>query len=99
MSYVQGTTVRLQADFANPETGAPVMPDNVVLTVVPPPGVGAEFERSLALAEIVADPDRAGRFYYLLDTEPGPGTWRYQFEAVGSESIVARKALTVSARL
>jgi len=97
VSYVQGTKVRLSADFRDPETYDPVAPTDIVLTVVPP--TVAAFEARLSDAEIVPDPDRPGRYFYVLDTTPEPGTWRYQFESVGQAATVERKALTVTRRL
>jgi hypothetical protein len=99
VSYVQGTGVRLQADFADPVTRAPVVPPDIVLTVKPPTGV--VFQRTLSGGDILPDARRAGRFYYVLDTSPEPGTWQYQFEAIGAvtDQVVERKAITVSRKL
>lgn len=98
MSYVQGTTVRLQADFSDPETHEPVMPAEVVLTVEPP--TLPVFERTLSAGEVLPDAERAGRFYYLLDTGAEPGTWRYQFEDPTADAgVVQRKEVTVTRRL
>lgn len=98
MSYVQGTTVRLQADFADPITDAAVNPAEVVLTVHPP--TGAPFQRTLTADEVQVDSAREGRFFYLLDTSSEAGTWRYQFEDPAvNVSVVQRESLTVTARL
>ena len=98
MSYVQGTSVRLSAEFRDPATRAPLTPNEIVLTVLPPSGVA--FERTLSGGEIVADLARPGRYFYVLDTSPAAGTWQYQFEAPDyPEAVVARKAITVSGRL
>ena len=97
MSYVQGTKVRLWAEFRAPETNTPVDPDEVLLTVVPP--TVEPFEARLSDGDIQVDPDREGRYFYVLDTAAEPGTWRYQFESVGLSAAVERKAITVSRRL
>lgn len=98
MSYVQGTTVRLQADFAVTDTQEPYDPDEVVLTVAPP--TAAPFTRTLTAGEVQADGTRVGRFFYLLDTSSEPGEWRYQFEVPAiNESVVRRGEFTVTRRL
>lgn len=97
MSYTQGTEVRLWADFSDPETRNPVAPPEVVLTIIPP--TGAPFTRSRSAGEVLLDADRPGRFYFVLDTSPAPGTWQYQFEGVGVGAVVERKAITVTKRL
>lgn len=97
MSYVQGTAVRLTAYFTDPETDLPVAPAEIVLTVRPPTGV--TFQRTLSAGQVLADTARPGRFFYVLDTSPEPGTWRYQFEAPGVDAVVGRKEITVSRRL
>ena len=97
MSYVQGTRVRLVADFTD-EHGQPTNPIDAVLTVVPPGTVPA-FVKTLAADELQLDEDRVGRVFYVLDTTPIAGTWEYQFESVGNETVVGRKQLTVKARL
>lgn len=99
MSYIQGTTVRLFADFTHSQTGAPVTPDDVVL-IVDPPGDLEAFQKTSGAAEVLPDPDRAGRYYYLLDTSPAAGTWLYQFEdATEGARTIQRRELTVTARL
>lgn len=98
MSYVQGTSVRLQADFADPITRAAVVPSEITLLIRRPDGTTFEVTRSGG--GILPDPDRAGRFYYVLDTSSQFGTWQYQFDGVGAvERAVERKSITVTKRL
>lgn len=98
MSYIQGTQVRLIADFTDNETGDPTDPAEVILTVVPPlPAV--PFQRTLAAGQVQDDTEKVGRFYYILDTSLAAGTWSYQFESTGNEAVVGRKDLTVKARI
>jgi hypothetical protein len=96
MSYIQGTVVKLQADFVDNETKLATEPAEVVLTIRDPAGTLTELR--LSNDEIVDDPV-IGRFYYYLDTTPMTGTWQYQFESTGSEATVGRKEITVNARL
>lgn len=98
MAYVQGTSVRLTADFSDPATRAAIVPREVVVRIVPP--VGEAIEATLSGGEIRADGGVAGRYVYVLDTSAAPGTWQYQFEAPDyPEAVVARKAITVTRRL
>jgi hypothetical protein len=92
MSYVQGTVVRLQADFVDSDTGTAVDPAEVILTIRPPTG---EDETYSTADDVVNDPDVVGRFFYLLDTSPAFGRWRYQFASTGDEAVVGRQQITV----
>jgi hypothetical protein len=97
MSYVQGTEVRLQADFRDTNTNEPFDPPDVLLTVVPP--TDPPFTATLVDGEVMNDASRVGRFFYVLDTSAEPGTWRYQFENLGGGRTVQRKEITVTKRL
>lgn len=97
MSYVQGTIVRLQADFTDNETHMPTDPTEVILTIRRPDGVVTQ--HTLSGGQVQDDPDRVGRFFYKLDTSPVAGTWSWQMESTGNEAVVGRKELTVLSRL
>lgn len=97
MSYIQGTIVRLSADFTDTDTGAPTDPTEVILTIEDPSGVLTQF--TLSDDQVKDDPDVVGRFYFDLDTILLPGTWAYQFESTGNQATVGRKELTVRPRL
>lgn len=97
MSYVQGTVVRLEADFSDPVTDDPVQPPDVVVTVARPSG--ATTEHRLSAGEVEADPLQPGRYFYRLNTLPEYGTWKYQFEGTGVDAVVVRKEVSVSRRL
>lgn len=97
MSFIQGTRVRLRADFRDHETGLATDPTEVILTVRDP--AGAIVQYTLSDAQVVNDPDRVGRFYFDLDTAPAAGTWEYQFESTGNEATVGRKKITVTSKL
>lgn len=94
MSYVQGTQVRLEGDFSEAVTPFGfINPAEVVITIEPP--TGAVFQVTRSGGQVILDPERAGRFYYVLDTSPEPGTWRYQFAAPGSAAVLKHKEITV----
>lgn len=97
MGYIQGTAVRVVADLADPETGDPFVPEDLVVTVEPP-GAPA-FEATLSEGAVHVDPRTPGRYFYVLDTSLAAGVWRYQVEAVGADAVVARKSITVGSRL
>jgi hypothetical protein len=97
MSYIQGTRVRLQADFKDNETGDPTDPTEVILTIEPP--VGPAIQETLSGGQVINDAGVVGRFHYVLDTSAAPGAWAYQFESTGNEAVVGRKVITVKPRL
>lgn len=97
MSYIQGTMVRLRADFRDTETGDPTDPISVILTVERPNGTMVQY--TLADGDVINDASAVGRFFYDLDTSLASGTWSYQFESTGNEATVGRKELTVRPRL
>src|SRR3954463_13309074 len=97
MSYIQGTMVRLRADFTDTETGDPTDTGAVIRTVERPDGSMTQY--TLADDEVKNDATVVGRFYYDLDTSAANGTWSYQFESTGNEATVGRKDLTVRPRL
>lgn len=69
MPPVQGTKVRVYADFAEP-------PDDVVLTVGDPAGnvtVRRMSENDGGLTDIRPHPTVPGRYYAVIDTMPSAG--------------------------
>lgn len=98
MSYVQGTSVRIEADFWDPETGDPATPQEIVVTVVRPSGQTDVYTRS---GGAVLEDDKPGSFYYVLETEPESGTWRYQVEGEDNvgRKVRRRRAIAVTAAL
>jgi uncharacterized protein YfaS (alpha-2-macroglobulin family) len=97
MSYIQGTVVKLLADFLDNETKQPIDPIEVILTIKNP--VGAVTEHRLSTLEVVNDVAAVGRFFFYLDTSPMVGTWQYQFASTGNEATVGRKEITVHQKL
>jgi hypothetical protein len=98
VSFIQGTHIRLIAEFVD-ESGAPTNPAEVVLTITPPAGSGlSSIVRRLSLNEVLPG-EEVGSFSYVFDTSPATGTWQYQFETIGNEAVVARKQFTVKRRL
>lgn len=97
MSYIQGTAVKLIADFTDRDTGEPTDPAEVVLTIED--GLGQLSQKTLSAGQVQDDTEVVGRFFYVLDTSPNPGTWTYQFESTGNEATLGKKDLTVRPRL
>lgn len=97
MSYVQGTKVKVWAEFADGETGVAEDPASVVLTIEMPDGTTEE--RTLVGGGVINDPSAVGRFYSIVDTTPQWGNWTYQFESEGPEAVVAKRQFTVKRRL
>lgn len=98
MSYIQGSKVRVIADFADVTSGLPITGvSEVVLTVEQPDDTVTVSK--LSTGGVHADPDVPGRFYAVIDTAPAAGMWNYQFESTGADAIVARKQITVKARI
>jgi hypothetical protein len=94
MSYVQGTTVRVEADFENEANGQPIDPGTVVLIVRPP--TGALITRTLAGGGVINDPAAVGRFYSDVVADVA-GTWHYQFasgDTVERSSFIVRHAVS-----
>lgn len=96
MSYIQGTRVRLQADFTDNETREPTDPTEVILRIKAPDGVITQ--KTLSADEVIDDDDAVGRFYYVLDT-PLVGTYQYEFASTGNEATVGKKEITVRPRI
>jgi hypothetical protein len=97
MSYVQGTKVRVIADFLDVNDQAVTGLDEVTLTIERPDGTTEV--RTLTGNGVQPDPLVPGRFYSVIDTASAPGVWQYQFENPGAEQTVKRKQLTVKQRL
>lgn len=98
MAYVRGTSVKIEADFWDPETGDPATPQEITLTVVRPSGSTDIYTRS---GGDILDDDKPGSFYYTLETEPEAGTWRYQIEGEDNvgRKIRRRRAISVTPAL
>lgn len=98
MSYVQGTVVRVWAEFETADTGAPFDPADVILRIERPGAVATEMK--LSAGQVVNDATAVGKFYADVDTTQGPsGTWHYQFESVGPTKVVRRNTLTIRSRI
>ena len=96
MSYIQGTQVKLKGHFDDKTTGQPIDPTEVILTVEDPIGGVVQYTFS---GDQVQKGDDTGDFYYILDTSPLPGAWKYQFESTGTEKVVGRQQITVRPRI
>ncbi len=96
MSYVQGTVIRVIVDFEDAQTGAPINPTEVILTIMTPDGETEE--RLLSLDEIIDD-DVSGRFTADIDTSAQAGTWHYQFESTGETAVVGKRQITVKRKI
>lgn len=98
MSYIQGTQVRLRGRFRDRDTGDVTAVAEAVLTVEDPLNVVSQY--TLSADQVQHDTDDQGDFYFfILDTAPHAGTWRYQFESTGNEATLGRKNITVRPRL
>jgi hypothetical protein len=97
MSYVQGTVVRVQADFSDEVTKQPVFPAEITATIQMPDDTVST--RTLSGGDVFADPDVPGRYYSDIDTSAAYGTWWYQFESTGPDKVVAKKQITVRRRI
>lgn len=98
MTYIQGTMVKLTGRFTDRDTGAVTAVTEAVLTVEDP--VGGLSQYTLSADQVQHDTDDLGDFYFfILDTSPHAGPWRYQFESTGNEATLGRKNLTVKPRL
>lgn len=96
MSYIQGTQVRLRADFTDPATKQLADPIEVILTIEDPLGVMSQF----TLSADQVQRESLGRFYFILDTSAmPPGPVSYEFESTGNEATVGRKEITIRPRL
>lgn len=98
MSYIQGTAVRLRGRFTDRDTGAVTAVTEAVLTVEDPAGGLTQY--TLSADQVKHDTDDQGDFYFfILDTSPLHGQWRYQFESTGNEATLGSKNITVKPRL
>jgi hypothetical protein len=97
MSYVQGTMIRLQADFIDAQTDLPGTPGEVICSVQDPNGTITT--HALSAGQVQADSSVAGRYYYMLDSSPAAGTWFYQFASTGGSATVGRRVLTILSKI
>jgi hypothetical protein len=97
MSYVQGTMIRLQADFVEVDTNLPGTPGEVVCSIEDPTGVVTKY--MLSTGGVQADSSVLGRYYRMFDSSPAAGTWLYQFESTGGSATVGRNVLTIRSRI
>jgi len=97
MSYVQGTQVKLKGNFKDLDTDQPIDPTEVILTIEDPAGTATQY--TLSANQVQNDTDVVGLFFYVLDTTPMHGPWKYQFESTGNEKVVGIKQINVRPRL
>lgn len=95
MGYVQGTTVRVQADFSDSD-GTALTPTEVTLKVHAP-GAASATSYLLSAGDVFADGVVTGRYYRLIDTASAHGTWDYQFAGTdGTSTIVVRGQIAIT---
>lgn len=83
MAHNLGDTVRMQSEITDPDTGAAVSPQTVVVSLIDPAGTTMVDAQSASIKV-------TGTYYYDYDipSDGNVGFWRYNFKATASDGRV-----------
>lgn len=94
MAYAQGTQIRVKVEIRDPDTGAPLDPDDVVVTVWLPDNT----TQTLTYGGGDVVKQNPGAYVFTIDTTSQAGLWRYEVAATGAEAVIKQRKVRVTPR-